>query len=103
MPLTAVRGQADVLLHRVELLRTAATRTASWIDELLDSIQFADVRLRPPSRPDDQHPVSLPAGPPLYESSDDALFACGSQSVMVDPNPSPSLSARSLPPWASAI
>ena len=30
------------------------------------------------------------------------LFA-GSQSVMVDPNPSPWLSARSVPPWASAI
>jgi hypothetical protein len=63
------------------------------------------VRGRPletPSRPDDQHPVSLPDRPPPYESWH-ALFACGSQSVMVDPTPSPWLSARSLPPWASAI
>jgi hypothetical protein len=44
----------------------------------------------------------VPDRPPPYKSWD-ALFACGSQSVMVDPNPSPWLSARSVPPWASAI
>ena len=54
-PLTAIRGQADILLRHLdrtgeleperarrglELLRTAATRMASWIDELLDSARL---------------------------------------------------------------
>jgi PAS domain S-box-containing protein len=54
-PLTAIRGQADLLLHQLdysgnleperarkglELLRTAATRMATWIDDLLDTARL---------------------------------------------------------------
>lgn len=54
-PLTAIRGQADILLRQIdrsctvevdrtrkglELLRTAATRVASWIDDLLDTARL---------------------------------------------------------------
>src|SRR5262249_36205128 len=54
-PLTAIRGQADILLRQIDrtgtldvdrarkgldLLRTAAIRMATWIDDLLDTARL---------------------------------------------------------------